>query len=268
MRLYILPLACLVACTNIEKQKGSENFYTWVDERGMLHTQKRSPKTTAKTELNTLNSEHTNEAASASSPATKDFTIIKSEYLKSEDLDKKLAGNRLFSWDENGRQVIAELEVNNKDLITQVNYDNRFKTTLKEYREGKEVLLSEIYSKELKLENFYTTNKRNNSDYLLVELDVSGVEYLVINSYVEGNKVALPSINILNADYQSTKKSTEAFNSYSDETWSTYGRFSGTLGISDQAKYILIRPNPKLGVIETNDGEITLMDLGVIQITN
>ena len=268
MRLYILPLVCLVACTGIEKQKGSENFYTWVDERGMLHTQKRSPKTTVKTEPNILDPKPSSQTASVSKPVEKDFEIIKSEYLKSEDLDKKLAGNRLFSWDENGRQVIAELGVSNKDVKTQINYDNSFGVTLKEYREGKEVLLSDIYSKEIKLENFYITNKRNNSDYLLIELDVAGVESLLINSYVESSKVALPTISILNVDYQSSKKSAETFNSYSDETWSTYGRFSGTLGISDQAKYILIRPNPKPGVIETNDGEVTLIDLGIIQITN
>ncbi len=276
MKYLFILLVALTGCSGLSSSSSDEKFYTWVDERGMIHTQKKPNTKTKETEL-IVSTNKKPEAFKQNNLAVKDsdkiirkYEIIESDYISSKDVDKKIAGEKLYSWTQDGRQVIAELE-SSKTIDTSTAKENRkldFAQQHKEFREGREVLLSMLFSKEIKLENYFNTTKKTNQDYLLIEIDIPDIENLIFNSFTHNNKVALPRINILTSSYLSTTTMTDVFDSYIKETWSSYGRFTGSLIIPMKAKYLLIRPNPTLGVIETADGDFTLIDLGSIQITN
>lgn len=268
-RFFIFAIALITGCAN--KSSSSGDFYTWVDERGQVHTvrtKKASSNTSAQA---TPKVEKINTRGDGTS-SMENSSFDASEYTSSDDVDKKLSGQKLFSWNQDGRQLIAEIDTskNTKDTPEKKHSPSLkagFTMSFLGFREGRVNLLTDLISRQLSLENLYITQKKSSKDYVLIEIDVADLSYLRLNAFVDSNKVAMPIFNILDSSFNSAATINDAFNNYVGETWSKFGYFVGELAIPLGARYLLIRPNPMPGVVETADGDITLVDFGSLQLT-
>lgn len=275
MRLLLLLPLILSACSNLTPHKSGDNFYTWVDERGVVHTLKKpeskeaalNPSPTKRTKSFVEKKALKDSDQIDANPARAALEFNSADFISSDDVDRKIAGDKLFTWDEDGRQIIAEIPLSKNTVDNAVaNTTLAFIESQKEFREGKEILLSQIISREIKLSNYFNSTEGSKKDYILIELDGPDLQTLKFNSFVRNQRVAMPAITILQHDYLATAQNTAVFSSYKSETWSSYGVFSGVVSIPQSAKYILLTPNPIVGVIETEDGDITINDFGIIQL--
>ena len=270
MPFLLLILAIVLSgCSSTSSSQG--DFYTWVDERGQIHTikTKKEVKTVIAKPV-AVTEKETNKPNEQ--PKMDKVTFNTSDFISSEEVDKKLSGQKLYSWDQDGRQVIAE--INTSSIKKEIQIDTEsilkagdFSISLLGFREGKVELLSDLLSKQLVLENVYITQEKSRKDYVLIELDIASIQSLKVKSFVDDKKVALPIFNLLDAEFNASPNINNAFNNYIEETWASFGFFEGNLDVPLDARYILIRPNPMPAVVETADGDITLIDLGSIQIT-
>lgn len=272
-----LIITILSGCLNLKPENESGEFYTWVDERGQLHTlkkeSKKEPKKEPKKEVTPkdieteiINTSKTKVLDSKSLPAN-DFKS--SDFVSSDEIDKKINGANLYSWNQDGRQEIVESNVIDKPDQSLVKIKSRPITPLIsfiKYREGKQVPLSTLLSRELSLEQLYTTNKILNTDYVLIEVDII-INELEFKSFIKSNKTPLPAITFLDVNYNA-EGDNEIFTEYSEETWSNHGYFNGVLSLPTNTAYVLITPNPLNGVIETPESNITISNFGNIQISN
>lgn len=266
---FIFTIVLLAGCTN--KSSSSGDFYTWVDERGQVHTVRtKKPSSNTSTQATPTIEKLNDRQNNASS--VNDSSFDPSKYTSSEDIDKKLSGQKLFSWDQDGRQLIAEIDTSkSKKSIPErkqsASLKKGFSISFIGFREGRVLLLSDLISRQLSLQNIYITQKQSSKDYVLIEIDIADLSYLKLNTFVDSNKVAMPIFNLLDSNFNSTATINNAFNSYVAETWSKFGYFEGELAIPVGVRYLLIRPNPMPGVVETADGDITLVDFGSLQLT-
>lgn len=272
-----LIITILTGCFNLKSENESGDFYTWVDERGQLHTLKKEAKkeqqkvTGKEVETNGINTESINasntKALDSKSLSSNNFES--SDFVSSDVIDKKINGTNLYSWNQDGRQEIIESQTIDKPDLSQIKIKSRPITPLIsfiKYREGKQVPLSTLLSRELSLEQLYTTNKTLNTDYVLIEVDIIANE-LQFKSFIKSNKTPLPAITFLDINYNA-EGDLEIFTEYSEETWSNHGFFKGALRLPTNTAYVLITPNPLNGVIETPEKNITISNFGNIQITN
>jgi hypothetical protein len=265
----------LVGCNNTPQQGGSGEFYTWVDERGQLHTQSRetqvnkvgvNEKVTSgniSSNVKTINEKGVKYPAKLSASA---MDIDATQFASSSDVDKKLSGKKLYSWNLDGQQLTAELSPEDVVLLEkESSFNNKasfmYPVILKEYREGKEVLLTDIISNEINLADLYILNKSNNLDYILIEIDTP-VDQLIFYSYIKNKKVALPALRFLNKSFNGTQAYSDLLSELTPESWSSYGYLSGRAAIPVDVKYILIQPSSLSGVIETTSGDVVLSNLG------
>ena len=255
------------ACTPNQVGKQGD-FYTWVDERGQLHTIKREKKNS---EIS-LSTGSAQKSKSTEKNTAKTNTFNPSEFTPSEKIDEKLKGQRLYSWNDEYGQNTQEVLPPIKSLEEPQSKKPARPYTAKsfrDYREGKEIFLSELIGRQLKLENLYTFNEATKSDYILFELDLDGefiTDQFTFKSFVSKSRVALPNIVFLDTEYNSVSAQYLPFEDYSEETWSSYAYFSGNALIPKKSKYLLVTPNTEAGVAEIGSTIIKMVDLGSIVI--
>jgi hypothetical protein len=269
----IFSCVLLVGCNNTPTEGGSGEFYTWVDERGQLHTQSREIQVNNTSE--NIGSEEKGvkekdvKEKEAKYPAKLDksaMNVDATQFTPSSEVDNKLSGKKLYSWNLDGQQLTEELSSEGVVLSeAESSINNKasfmYPVMLKEYREGKEVLLTDIISNEINLADLYVLNKSNNLDYILIEIDTP-VDQLIFYSYIKNKKVALPALRFLNKLFNGTHAYSDLLSELTPESWSSYGYLSGRAAIPTDVKYILIQPSSLSGVIETTSGDVVLSNLG------
>ncbi len=198
-----LIVIILSGCLNLKPENEYGDFYTWVDERGQLHTLKKEPtkETKKETVTNGINTEIINtsntKALDIKSLPINEFQS--SDFVSSDVIDKKINGTNLYSWNQDGRQEIIESQTIVK--VDQPIVQKKSRSIIPlisfiKYREGKQVPLSTLISREINLEHLYTTNKILNTDYVLIELDII-ISELEFKSFIKNNKNATPCICFL-----------------------------------------------------------------------
>jgi hypothetical protein len=289
IRLALLVLLSLLgACTNYSGQNESGDFYTWVDERGQLRTEQRSPKSNkpkaiAPEVANVPNTQN-NSLDKQPNVSNKVTPIIKSmpsqaimdidtaDFTPATEVDNKIRGKKLFSWNQDGQQMIQELDLESEPESEQpesrpsTNSAFEYTRNLKVFREAKEIFLSDIISAVMRLEDRYILNEQSNSDYILVELD-SPLKRLSFKAFIINGKVSLPAITFLNKSYMGGEQLVDVFSELTPESWSSYGNISGSVDVPADARYLLLQPSPLSGVVETGDKNVTVGNLGKILIS-
>ena len=267
LNLLLVITLFISACASHNPGEQGE-FYTWVDERGQLHTVRRETKDRTTNHIIETNKKNN----LVSTKSVKENELNPSDFTPSEKVDEKLKGKRLYSWNDqygqNTQEVLPPIESLEE---TQFQKPARPYTakSFRDYREGKEIFLSELIGRQLKLENLYTFNEATKSDYILFELDLDGeliTDQFAFKSFVSKGRVALPNIVFLDAEYNSLSAQHLPFEDYSEETWSSYAYFSGNVLIPKKSKYLLITPNTEAGVAEIGATIIKMVDLGSIVI--
>lgn len=239
-------------------QGGNGDFYTWVDANGQLHTVKKAASPT--------------QSKKESSPREKssqtDFDA--SDFTPSTEMDKRLQGGRLYAWnDGQGQRVVEQIPGVDYEPIVEVKGPSPkpFKSiSFREYREGKEISLSDHYNRVISLERFYSYNDKTKKDYILFEVDFDHGNEIEFKSFISKSKVALPTVVFLNSDYESVSAQLLPFNDYSEETWSSYAHLHGRMYWPNDAVYLLLTPTDEVGVVEIEDQVIKMLDLGQILI--
>jgi hypothetical protein len=285
-------LFSLVACANYSGQDQNGEFYTWVDERGQLRTEQRkskpqnpsAPPTEEKTEANKQNKPLSQLANAPDEVATAIKSIPKykampinihidtADFTPATEVDNKLRGKKLFSWNQDGQQMIQELDlVSDSDsekskVLSSINPSFEYTRDLRIFREAKEIFLSDIISTVIRLEDRYILNEESNSDYILVELDTP-LKKLSLKAFITSGKVSLPAITFLNKSYIGGEQIVDAFSELTPESWSSYGNISGSVNVPADALYLLLQPSPLSGVVETGDQNVTVGNLGKILIS-
>jgi hypothetical protein len=297
-----LPLSVLlfslVACANYSGQDQNGEFYTWVDERGQLRTEQRkskpqnpsAPPTEEKTEANKQNKPLSQLANAPDEVATAIKSIPKykampinididtADFTPATEVDNKLRGKKLFSWNQDGQQMIQELDLvpdtdtdtdtntEKSKVLSSINTSFEYTRDLRIFREAKEIFLSDIISTVIRLEDRYILNEESNSDYILVELDTP-LKKLSLKAFITSGKVSLPAITFLNKSYIGGEQIVDAFSELTPESWSSYGNISGSVNVPADALYLLLQPSPLSGVVETGDQNVTVGNLGKILIS-
>jgi hypothetical protein len=283
--LFLTFFFILSGCANYSEQSEHGEFYTWVDERGQLRTERhtvksKKPERAAIKAVPKKNNEYDISSSDITSKQIKSYGVNTeidpgfdtSQFTSATEVDKKIRGNKLYTWNQNGQQIIHEIEVSditeeNKFISPKLSSgtSTSFSLDLSVFREAKEILLSDIISREIQLGSHYILNEITDTDYILIELD-DIVKKLSFKAFINNGKVSLPAITLLNKAYRGSEKNLDIFAELTQESWSAYGYISGSINIPSDVVYILLQPSPTLGMINTNSGDITLSNLGGIQI--
>ncbi|MFY0640826.1 MAG: hypothetical protein JXR16_07245 [Bermanella sp.] len=242
---YSLILLMLIGCQGMPQ--GNPDFYTWVDETGQIRTIKKEKDKVSKTAATENNSTETIPNAQ----------LDESEYTSSEEIDKRLKDQRMFAWqDQSGNQIVREeavVKTNEPDLSlssTRVN-----EVSLMTYREGEQVLFSDIDGVSIKLNRYYRFNEAAQQDYLLIELD-KDYRQIKLKSFVRNNSVAMPQIIPLNHKFKQEYSFENPYQFREPESWYGYGYLHGELKLPKNTQYILVLPSLNSGVIEAEEGLI------------
>jgi len=265
-------LICTSACSTNEANS-SGDFYTWVDERGQLRTVKKSnltPKDKSQKSDSLRNTDKPRKDSKITQEGISKNQFNEADFTPSEDVDKKLRGERFYAWNDGGKlqsqTVLPPLKEEEETNVPAITFKA---TSYRQFREGNEVLISELLGRQIKLQDVYLYSKIAKSDYLLLELDLSQEEVvgqLRISSFVHKEKVALPNVVFLDDEFNSVSPRYLPFNDFEPETWSTYAKFKGDMRIPQKALYLLITPNQEAGVAEVGEAVIKMIDLGVLLI--
>lgn len=251
INLYLLVLI-LTACQS--SPKGENQFYTWVDESGQIRTIKKQDKSAS-------------EQPSADKVDNDMNYIERADYVSSDVMDKIITEERLYSWqDEQGRQIVYEESPVESEKLD-INSDTQ-SVNIKShsaYREGRQIIFSEIQGKELKLQRLLRSNEKTNRDYALIELDTP-VSAVHIKSYISDNKIALPLVLPLTKDFKQIYRYENLFAFYEPETWYGYGYLHSQLNVPTKTKYLLLLTNPKSDPISINEKLIRQTNFGSISI--
>ncbi|NVK38933.1 MAG: hypothetical protein HWE18_13490 [Gammaproteobacteria bacterium] len=258
----VIVLSILTGCQGLpEGQNG--NFYTWVDETGQIRTIQK-PEIQKETSQQTV----------AESPAINNKELGSdfnpSDFISSDVIDKKLSNEKLYAWqDSDGRQVVAEIKSTsnpkasqNKELSPSSNIST---LSFYSFREGQQLLLSEINGRMLDLKRYYQYSKTSDSDYLLIEMDQS-IKAIEVKSFSKNDAIALPEILPLDESFDQTYQYDNAFNEFQEETWMQYAYAKAKLSIAPQTRYLLFKPSAQAGVIQLGGKNVKLSNLGEIVI--
>jgi hypothetical protein len=237
----------LTACQGLPQ--GDSDFYTWVDETGQIRTIKKEsnkPKAVNKSPKN-----------ETKAPNVQSNNINPDDFIDSESIDKKLADEKMFAWqDATGAQVVREEVVQaNAPQDTNVLPTATQEASLKAYRKGDQVLFEDIDGISIDLADYYQFNQKTELDYLLIEL-TSPVKIIQVKSFVGNRSVAMPQIIPLTDEFKQNYAFENPYQYREPESWHSYGYLHGELSIPNSSRYLLILPSPQSGVIEIEEGGI------------
>ena len=243
--LYSLVLLTLIGCQGMPQ--GNPDFYTWVDETGQIRTVKK--------EKNKISQPTSPKAANTETPVSDQFD--ESEFTSSDEIDKRLQDQRMFAWqDQSGNQIVREeavVKTNEADLS--LNSKRIHEISLMAYREGEQVIFSDIDGVSINLNRYYQFNEFTQQDYLLIELDEI-YEKIKLKSFVQSNSVAMPQIIPLNHEFKQEYSFENPYQFREPESWHGYGYLHGELKLPKNTQYILVLPSLNSGVIEAEEGAI------------
>ena len=267
-----IAILCLVlsGCSGIHSTGEDDGFYTWVDERGQLHTRKKPSVTSTKPAESLVSNSEATAKEDNPSKLSNPSSFNPSDFTPSTDIEKKLAGAGLLAWQEAGynhsttySKQVSEAQEQRGESLEGFSSD-RFAL---DYREGRDIPFTSIESRTLKLERHYQFGDKAQTDYVLIDLgDTQISSPLVFKTFIQKNKAAMPSISFLRADYLYLNKPVIPFQDYSPETWTSYGYFFGVIKVPAGSRYILITPTKEAGVIEVGEQVFGMKDLGELEI--
>ncbi len=239
------------ACSHNPANKS--DFYTWVDESGQIRTVKRK----------------TEEPAEVKKEKAGLAQIDPSEFKSSSDVDRDLKADKMFSWQDQGRQNTYEVDTSSlQKTISQVEAMEAMPTKNPVGYEGgiaQPVLWSRVKNTEIKLSEFYHYNKTLNKDDLLIELPVGFAgKIITIQSYVHDSAIALPIISFLSDRQQYISETIKPYSEYKAETWINYASISGAFKIPAGAAFLLISTNSDYGILEFQGDKVKQVNLGSI----
>ncbi|WP_283786496.1 hypothetical protein QNI23_008680 [Bermanella sp. WJH001] len=245
--LFAIVSFVLAGCQGLPQ--GSPDFYTWVDETGQIRTIKKEKK-----EKKEVTQSPANIATDTKAPPLNQFN--ESDYVSSDELDKKINNQKMFAWQEqSGRQVVREEAVINQESDLSISSNRINEVVLSAYREGEQLLFSDIDGVSLDLNRYYRFNQQTQHDYLLIELD-QDYGQIKIKSFVQNNSVAMPQIIPLSDKFKQEYSFENPYQFREPESWYGYGYLHGDLNLPNNTQYILLIPSLSSGVIEAEDGII------------
>ncbi len=249
--LSVLVITLMTACANQSAEKG--DFYTWVDESGQIRTVKRQVKSPIKKQ-----------------PDNSELVGINPEdYKASSDVERELKAEKMFSWQDQGRQNIYELDTSSPQNANQKTkpMNTMPLKDLLDYEGGPEqfILWSRVKNTEIKLDQFYHYNKTLKKDELLIELPMDLAEQVIfIQSYIHKNTIALPTITFLSDRQQYISQPITPYSEYVAETWMSYAAMNGLFRIPKGAAFLLMSASSDFGMLEFQNQKIKQVNLGSI----
>lgn len=258
----LIALGLLAGCQGLPKGQNG-NFYTWVDETGQIRTIQKP-----------VIQEEKSQQATAESPeiSNKEFgsDFNPNDFISSDVIDKKLSNEKLYAWQESdGRQVIAEIKSTSNPRVSQYEGLGAISSisTLSFYsfREGQQLLISDVNGRMLDLKRYYQYSKTSNSDYLLIEIDQS-IKTIEVKSFSRNDSIALPEILPLDENFNQAYQYDNAFDELQEETWMQYAYARAKLSVAPQTRYLLFKPSVQAGVIQLGGRNVKLSNLGEIVI--
>lgn len=256
--------ALMVGCANQvspPEASPSDAFYTWVDDRGQLHSEPRKKSST--------------QVIPRAETPSADVILNPADYTPVEVVDARLAQKRLYAWtDETGANHMEERD---KPTPAQVAPAMPSSVTASEnpypvtccisLSLQDKLLLSDLKSRTLSLEDFYRSDEFFEHGVIIVELD-SVADALRVQSFIQSDRVAVPDILLLDERYQILHYLQAPLSHFVAETWVKLGYLQGLIG-SDFLKdvhYVVITPSAKAGVLPLDDKDVKITDFGYVTI--
>ncbi|WP_396586594.1 hypothetical protein [Bermanella sp. R86510] len=267
--LFIVVIYLLVVGCATSEQNSEQGFYTWVDASGQVRTTPRAKKTEA--EVSDSNEEKESIANNSSKALNE---IDASEYTPAEDMDKKLKGERLYAWTEDGRQQISEQAAPTPDEMQDsgakplslpvsqqiLKSDN--------YKKNKIHQWSQVAQSEFKLKDYYQYNESTKKDVLIIDIfEAQPLGVVQIVSFDHNGSLAYPALTQLDSSFQVLPQTGIEWLGYSHETWSQYGRLTGRFTVHPKASFLLLSTQSQSGLLEVGEKIVKLVDLGSIVLT-
>jgi len=253
------------------KNQSSEQFYTWVDANGQIRTTQKPLPNKEKTSVKQAEKTQNNDSPATTDNGLEAESFDTSSFRSSEEIDKHLSDTKLFSWQENGRVINQEALVEAKPAkeVSPITLATpQLTIELDDYSALIDQLLfkwEDFDGVEVDLFRTYIFNDELNTDSILIELvRDSDLPAIIFKSYVKRSKMALPNVLFLSERFDSLSHPSVPFSHFVNESWSSYAHMQGVLAVPANARYMLIMPNPELGILELDGKQIKLSDRGNI----
>lgn len=267
MKILILVavIFLLNACTT-DTHSNNEGFYTWIDASGNVRTEQRKAKSDKATVKGPEAKEPETESKNQFDPA--DFT-------PSEQVDKQLQGDKLFTWVEDGRQIVSEpsqdqltesdqAQDSNAKLDIRSSHSGLIDTT--PLKKGKIYQYSGIFEREIDLSEYYSYSDVLERDYLLIDLFELNASNLNIRTFAKEQAIAFPHFIQLDKELSIVSESEVNWSGYNHESWSSYGYLTGQLRLTPNTAFLLVMTRTDAGAMEVDGELIRLVDLGSLEI--
>ncbi|MCP5325706.1 MAG: hypothetical protein H7A09_05155 [Oceanospirillaceae bacterium] len=241
--------------------QGDESFYTWVDDKGQLHSEPRKKKTPQIT------------ASSEKGDGKSD--INPADYTPVEVVDARLAQKRLYAWtDDQGLNHVEEKDKPKPEdapvpvVSSVVESENPFPATccITLSLQNK-LLLSELKTRSLSLEDYYHSDESFSHGAVVVDIDMPSPA-LRVQSFIRNNRVAVPDILLLDERYRVVHYFEAPLSHYVSESWFKFGYLQGLIGSEflDGVRYLVITPGSKAGVLPLDENEVKITDFGFVTV--
>lgn len=240
--------------------QGDESFYTWVDDKGQLHSEPRKKKTPQipVAETGVVNPD-----------------INPADYTPVEVVDARLAQKRLYAWtDDQGVNHVEEKDRPKSEPVSEpvissvVESESPFPTTccISLSLQNK-LLLSELKTRSLSLEDYYHSDESFSHGVVVVDIDMPSPA-LRVQSFIHDNRVAVPDILLLDERYRVVHYFEAPLSHYVSETWFKFGFLQGLIGSEflNGVRYLVITPGSKAGVLPLDDNEVKITDFGFVTV--
>ncbi len=259
----LLPLIFLAACLPVKKDQSGDEFYTWVDASGQI-------RTTQKPKEEKIKPTKSASETARKKPSTKSKGTFNSRgYRSAGDVDKELGNKKLFSWREN--DLVINQEANLKEItppkpdhlviikpplnINQTNYDVLLDQAIYKW--------DSVKGRELNLSRAYTFNESLKKDSMLIEIPAE-LSRVIFKSYIKKSKIALPQVLFLGKYYEALSNPVTPFSHSIAESWGGYAHMQGVVSVPLGSQYMLVTTNPVSTIIELDEVDIKVGDLGFI----
>lgn len=239
----------------------ADAFYTWVDDRGQLHSEPRK-----KTSSQVMSDPDSVGSASALNPA--DYTPV-------EVVDARIAQKRLYAWtdadgvihseeQEKPVQMPAEPAIPSSVIAADSPYPASCCVSLSLQDK---LLLSNLKNRALSLEDYYQSDSSFEHGAIIVELDVSS-EALRVQSFIRSERVAVPDILLLDERYRVLQYLPAPLSHFVSETWIKQAYLQGLIGseLLKGVRYLVITPSSKAGVLPLDNKDVKITDFGYVTI--
>lgn len=259
--LFVLVLSGCASRSGARDNASADAFYTWVDDRGQLHSEPRK-----KPSPQVVTGADSTDFASALNPA---------DYTPAEVVDARIAQKRLYAWtDADGvfhseeqdkpAQESAEPAIPSSVVEADSPYPKSCCVSLSLQDK---LLLSDLKSRALSLEDYYQSDSSFEHGAIIVELDAPS-EALRVQSFIRSERVAVPDILLLDERYRVLHYLPAPLSHFVSETWVKQAYLQGLIGSEflKDAHYLVITPSSKVGVLPLDNKDVKITDFGYVTI--